>query len=471
MFEFALTCSKYIGYLTAICVSIIGVRLLFYFHSFFFHWPRYRQLRSIPAGEIKALPSIPFIKIQITTKGLPDSTRVIRRGIQNVLALARDAPDLYWDKLSVEVVTESAEQKALLENDFTASLVPLQVSLLLVPSQYETREGTKLKARSLQYMVELRRRGFNSKPGRTYIVHYDEESVMEPAELRKLIHYLTTTPKPLSEGPIYYPLEYGDASALCRAMEANRPIGCFECRTLMEHGTPLHLHGSNLVVDEDLENALGWDIGTLDGQPLVAEDYVFGVQAYLRYGPQIFGWHGSVMLEQPPFSLRSAFRQRCRWITGVLQGMAIMRRMPEFHHLPGRTRLRLVWATRYRILTFALGLPTGAASLLYLFYQLGLLLSGQSALPLPLPLMCWLVFVGFLWLNSMLIGAWYNLVHAGQVPRQRRRLEVLRVLTLAPFAGVVESSAGFWAAARWLAGKRRAFWYPTPKIIRRRGEP
>ena len=470
MFEFVLTCSKYIGYLSAICVSIIGVRLLFYFHSFFFHWPRYRQLRSIPAREIKGLSSIPFIKIQITTKGLPDSTRVIRRGIQNVIALAREAPDLYWDKLSVEVVTESAEQKALLETEFLAASVPLQVSLILVPSEYETAAGTKLKARSLHYMVELRRRGFNAKAGRTYIVHYDEESVMEPDELRKLIHYLATTPKPLSEGPIYYPLEYADASPVCRAMEANRPIGCFECRTLMEHGTPLHLHGSNLVVDEDLENTLGWDIGTLDGQPLVAEDYVFGVQAYLRYGPQVFGWHGSVMLEQPPFSLRSAFRQRCRWITGVLQGMALMQRMPEFHQLPGRPRFRLVWATRYRILTFALGLPSGAVSLLYLFYQLGLLLSGQSALPLPLPLMCWLVFVGFLWLNSMLIGAWYNLVHAGQMSVQRHRLEVLRVLTLAPVAGVVESSAGFWAAARWLVGKRRALWHPTPKIIHTAGD-
>jgi len=43
-------------------------------------------------------------------------------------------------------------------------------------------------------------------------------------------------------------------------MEANRPIGCFECRQVMESGTPLHLHGSNLVIEEDLEHELGWDI-------------------------------------------------------------------------------------------------------------------------------------------------------------------------------------------------------------------
>ncbi len=468
MLELFTECSRIAGYLTAICASIIGVRLLFYFHSFFFHWSRYRRLTRITAEEINALPSLPFVKIQLTTKGLPDSTRVIRRGIQHILALAREAPALYWEKLSIEVVTESPEQARLLNNEFAQPGFPLHASALLVPASYETPRKTKLKARSLHYAVEMRRRGYNAKPGPTFIVHYDEESVITPDELRKLIHYLATTPKPLSEGPIYYPLDYSDASPICRAMEANRPIGCFECRQVMESGTPLHLHGSNLVVDEELENALGWDIGTLDGQPLVAEDYVFGVQAYLRYGPGIFGWHGCIMLEQPPFSLKTAFKQRGRWITGVLQGLSIMHRMPEFHRLARRKRWRLVWATRYRILTFALGLPAGAISLIYLLYQMILLLAGQAILPLPLPLMTWLLLVGFLWLNSLLIGAWYNLAHAGDLPIYRRWLEAMRVLTLAPLAGVIESGAGFWATARWLLGRRRATWQPTPKVLQHR---
>lgn len=463
--------SRIAGYLTAICASIIGVRLLFYFYSFFFRWSRYRRLTWMSVADINALPSLPFVKIQLTTKGLPDSTRVIRRGIQHILSLACEAPALYWEKLSIEIVTESPEQAELLSSDFAAPGFPLHACVLLVPPSYETPHKTKLKARSLHYAVEMRRRGYNAKPGRTFIVHYDEESVITPDELRKLIHYLATSPKPLSEGPIYYPLDYSDASPICRAMEANRPIGCFECRQVMESGTPLHLHGSNLVIDEELENALGWDIGTLAGQPLVAEDYVFGVQAYLRYGPQIFGWHGCIMLEQPPFSLKTAFKQRGRWITGVLQGISIMHRMPEFHRLARRKRWRLVWATRYRILTFALGLPAGAISLIYLLYQTILLLAGQTMLPLPVPAMIWLLLVGFLWLNSMLIGAWYNLAYAVDLPVYRRWLEAMRVLVLAPLAGMVESGAGFWATARWLVGKRRASWQPTPKVLQHEEAP
>jgi len=321
-----------------------------------------------------------------------------------------------------------------------------------------------MKARSLHYMTELRRQGCNRKPGQTFIVHYDEESVIEPDEFRRLIHYLATTDKKLTEGPIHYPLEYQEANGICLVMEAMRPIGCFECRSVMESGTPLHLHGSNLVVDEELENELGWDIGTLDGQPFIAEDYVFGVQAYLRKGPQVFGWHGCVLLEQPPFSVKSAFRQRFRWITGVLQGMTMMQQMPEFHTLSKRTRLRLIWGTRFRILTFALGLPTGAFSLLYLLYQAGLVLTGQDLLPLPFPLMVWLILVGFLWLNALLIGAWYNLARAEQLSALQHWIEGARVLTLAPIGGLVECAAGFWAVMKWMMGYRQvSAWHPTPK--------
>ncbi len=351
----------------------------------------------------------------------------------------------------------------MLEQEFGQAPVDLEGVVLPIPEEYETPNGTKMKARALHYMVDLRRRGFNRKPGRTFIVHYDEESVMEPDELRKLIHYLATKGKKLTEGPILYPLEFTDASTICRAMESTRPLGCFECREVMETGTPLHLHGSNLVVDEELENELGWDIGTLDGQPFIAEDYVFGVLAYLKEGPEIFGWHGSLMLEQPPFSFKSAFKQRFRWIVGVLQGMEMMRRMPEFRGLTRKMRFRLIWGTRFRVLTFALGMPTGALSLLYLLYQAGLVLSGRDFMPMPMPLMAWLVLVGFLWINSLFIGAWYNLYHARQLSPIRRWGEGARVMTVAPIAGLLESTAGLWAAAKWMAGYREVFWQPTPK--------
>ena len=456
---------RLLGYLLVAMITFIGLRLFYYYASYFFAWRRYRQLAPVTTANLRALRDLPYVKVQITTRGAPGTTDVIRRGIQNIVALASEAPELYCPRLSIEVITESREQARLLKDDFALMPVLLEADALVLPPTYRTPRDTGLKARALHYMVEQRRRGYHHKPGRTFIVHYDEESVMEPDELRKLVACLATTDKQILEGPIYYPLEFNDASAICRAMECNRPIVCYECRHVMEDGHPIHIHGSNLVVDEALEDQFGWDFGTLDGQPFVAEDYVFGTLAFLRYGPSIFGWHGCVMLEQPPFSIQSAFRQRVRWIQGVLQGLAMLKRQPAYHKLPLKERIRLTLPTHYRILTFALGCPTGALAVPFLLYQTAIVLSGHTFIPLPFPLDAWLVFVGFLWLNSMLIGVWYNLAQARDLTPLQRLTEGARAFALTPVASFVETAAGFWAAVKWATGDRHVTWQTTPKTI------
>ncbi|WP_314194596.1 glycosyltransferase family 2 protein [uncultured Arthrobacter sp.] len=451
-----------LGPILFVGVSIIGVRMALYWWSFLFRWKRYRRRTPVSNGDLRAL-DVPFVKIQITTRGSAGSTEVITRGIRNVVDLVREDPEFYSRFLSVEVVTESAEQSFALGNAFHGSPVP--VSTLVIPENYETPNGTRLKARGLHYIVEQRRKSWNRKPGRTFIVHYDEESVMVPVELRKLIHCLAGTDKKILEGPIYYPLEYMNATPLCRGMEANRPIGCYECRHVMETGVPLHLHGSNLVIDERLENEIGWDIGCLEGQPFIAEDYVFGMKALTRYGTEVFGWHGCVMLEQPPFSVRSAFKQRYRWIFGVLQGMKSMTGNPLFLSLPWATRLSLVWGTRYRVGTFALGAVVGVLSAVvfpaFIVHALESLLSDGEP-PLPAPGSAWLALVGVMWMGSVFIGAWHNVADSG-MNRWARAGEISLAVLLAPVAGLVESSAALWAVFEWTVGKRGVHWVPTPK--------
>ncbi len=457
---------RWTSYLLALLVgltSLIGIRLLAHFHSFFWHWERYRNQQAVTTGDLMRQPKLPHLKIQITTLGTAGSTEVIRQSIQSILSLVYEVPALYGPLLNIEVVTEAPEQKELFEREFAHT--PLDVQVFVIPPTYETPNGTKLKARALHYMVELRRQGINYKPGRTFIAHYDEESIIPTEELKKLLYHLAITNKQLLEGPIYYSLKYRSASMLCRAIEANRPIGGFECCTTMEHGLPLHIHGSNLVIDETLENELGWDLGILHGQPFVAEDFIFGIFAYLLRGPTIFGWHGCLMLEQPPLSYRSTFWQRYRWVLGILQGLKAMRTLPQFRNLPLRQRLLLIWRMRYRVLTFAYGLPVGILALGYTLYQSYLLLSNHLFLPLPLPLMLWLTIVGFLWLNTLFIGAWYNLSYTTDLAWQQRWLEIMRVLCLAPLAGIMESAAACWAIGQWALGHHTARWQPLPKTV------
>jgi Glycosyl transferase family group 2 len=451
-----------IGPVLFVAISVIGVRLFAYWGSFLRHWPRYRRLDDVSTRSLRQMP-VPFVKIQVTTRGSAGSTEVIMRGIRNVIRLAEENPAFYGQFLSVEVVTDAAPQAQLLNYAFADAVI--NVEAIVLPADYETQNGTKLKARGLHYAVERRRAGWNAKSGRTFIVHYDEESVMVPSELRKLIACLATTDKKLLEGPIYYPLEYLDASVICRAMEANRPIGCYECRHVMEAGVPLHLHGSNLVIDEAMENDIGWDIGCLDGQPFIAEDYVFGMNVFVTYGREVFGWHGCVMLEQPPFSFKTAFKQRHRWTFGTLQGMAMIRQHPDFPRIPTKTRLGVIWGTRYRIATFALGAIVGALSLTLTPVFLPRVveaLIGNGLAPLPWPATLWLAALGLMWLGSVFIGAWYNVGSAG-LSRWGRTREIAQAVTVAPVAGLLECSAGLWAVVEWSMGRRTVQWNTTPK--------
>jgi hypothetical protein len=106
-------------------------------------------------------------------------------------------------------------------------------SFLQLCNRYRERRGVGTEQLRLHYVTMCRREDWNFVPGKTFIVHYDDKSVMTPAELRKPVLVLAGTQKKILEGPIYYPLEYTDAALICRSMEANRPVGCFEGRRVM----------------------------------------------------------------------------------------------------------------------------------------------------------------------------------------------------------------------------------------------
>ena len=259
--------------------------------------------------------------IQITTKG--GALSVVQRGIDNVLAGVARYPVLQkvvW----VEIITEDADEVAALQTRYRNAVIP--VTPYLLPTDYRTPKDTRLKARALEYMVEQHR----ATPTDSYVVHYDEESVFTPDNLARLVHRMSRHPVGISEGMISYGLDWNQTTLLNKAMESNRPFGCHECYSVMTSPPPMHLHGSNLVVRQDLENQIGWDIGNLDRSALIAEDLVFGLAAYLKFGKDVFGWHHTEMIEQPPFTLKAAYKQRERWVFGAMQALAHIRQQPDW---------------------------------------------------------------------------------------------------------------------------------------------
>lgn len=132
-------------------------------------------------------------------------------------------------------------------------------------------------------------------------------------------------------------------------MESNRPFGCHECYSVMTSPPPMHLHGSNLVVRQDLENQIGWDIGNLDGSALIAEGLVFDLAAYLKFGKDVFGWHHTQMIKQPPFTLKAAYKQRERWVFGAMQALAHIRQQPDWMRLSRKDRWHINVVIRLRV--------------------------------------------------------------------------------------------------------------------------
>ncbi|MDO7869440.1 glycosyltransferase family 2 protein [Nocardioides jiangxiensis] len=404
--------------------------------------------------------------IQVTTKG--GALSVVERGIDNVMEAVRRFPTLAT-LVRVEVVTESPDEIDSLHDRYADSPVP--VTGFLLPPTYATPRGSLMKARALHYMVEVHR----AAPRDCYVVHYDEESVFTPDNLARLVRQLLTHPVGISEGSISYGLDWEDASLLNRAMESNRPFGCHECYSVMTNPPPMHLHGSNLVIRQDLENRIGWDIGTLDGVALIAEDLVFGLASYLEFGPEVFGWHYAEMVEQPPFTVKDAFRQRERWIFGTLQGLAHLRREERWKRLPALRRSQIVTVVWGRIITYALGFPVTAFALytntLMAAAALGHLVDGERvAAPTWTPTATLMTVGLVLWTTAIQLGLWHNLRYTG-LGRWARVREHVLVLVASPFAGIADTAGPLVALVRWLCGARSVTWTPTPKLAGAAGEP
>lgn len=435
----------------------IGIRYAYYYWCWLVsrHWfgkPRHRiSFAGIDAD------SIPFLKFQVTTKG--GALPVVERSLRVLESVCDNHPWLRA-KVCAEVITEREDEVAHLRRAFRGS--SLELIAIALPADYETPNGSRLKARALHHMVELRRNGFNARAGRVFIVHFDEETVMAEPHVMMLLDYLCRDPRPISQGPILYPLEWEQAPWVCRAIESTRPFGCSECARVMQNPPPPHLHGSNLVVDEAVENQVGWDFGTLDGQPFVAEDLLFGLRAYALLGRDIFGWHGATALEQPPLSLFWAVQQRLRWVLGALQGLRAMWVQSDYAQMPKRQKLRLSLSVYSRIATYGLGFPIGMVGLLFILHPLD-----EPGLGSPFGLLRIALLLSALgWIASYQIGVRRNLLYQS-LPRRQQLQQHLMMLVATPFVGLCETVGPFLAVVRWLLGARRAAWTPTPKLADR----
>lgn len=175
---------------------------------------------------------------------------------------------------------------------------------ITVPRSYRTQNGSRTKERALQFGIEyLHSQGCGPE---TYICHLDDDSVVT----REYLEYIFWMTEEAGQGSIRL-REYGH-SRLSTLADLIRVFDCdVWCSYFNRHHRPKAVHGEGLVIRADVEYAVGWDYATycgedfLMGQLIVARGYEFG---HIPYTVAI----------APPTNAQDFFKQRRRWMYGIL---------------------------------------------------------------------------------------------------------------------------------------------------------
>jgi egghead protein (zeste-white 4 protein) len=381
------------------------------------------------------------IIFQITTRSAT-KTSVVKRGIRSITS---SAEKVNYYNYQISVVTDDLQDKWTLKNE--------KCEVVVVEKNYHT--NAIKKGRALQYAVEHRRRiGKNSS--NRWIYHMDEESYVTPQTILALLKFIEKGKAFVSEGPIFYPLKFESANRLTAIAESIRPFSCYDCVSQMTNPPPLHMHGSNLLVRSDIEDDIGWKFGST-----LAEDQMFGYKIYEKYGQGSMGWHGGILLEQPPLNLKDHFFQRRRWFLGTMQNLDKFRRWHRYRVM-------------FKSLTLFLGFVSGVSStalmihayVLPLFslriYEPGVIISAFMSLPsnisafasmagspltstpVELGTTAILLFASLVWLGSYQLGLFLNLRYL-KMKWATKVLLHLQTLFLCPVIGLVETFPAVWA--------------------------
>jgi len=446
------------------CVLFLWATYLPYGSQFAYNYIRHRKDFTYRATGVAPAVDDSII-FQITTKSVTERPGLVKETVERV----REAcSSLGFTNFSIRILSDDPRDES---NLFGVDRV------MVTPGDYET--DAVRKGRSMQYAVET----YRCEPGdksKTWIMHLDEESVMLPQTLEAVLAFIASGRGTLAEGPIFYPSVFSK-NPITRIADAIRSATCYFCVGAMSGGkAPSHIHGSNLLVRMDVECDVGWALGRT-----IAEDQLFGLKVFEKY-PRM-GWHGGVVLETSPSTVKGMLAQRKRWVVGTMQ---------NWEQMPPNVKKSVA----FRLGTWGIGLGAALVSvplwLLSVLYaaaitqgqtsilgiphgvldtpfvsgaeivwdaidgQLGRYLTVNEAFAMALGLIS---LTGLLiWMGGYLLGFIYNHSYQFGDTKLRAHLKDVAILTaLLPVIGVLENYPLVKGLVEYKQGK--ADWVVTPK--------
>ena len=186
------------------------------------------------------------------------------------------------------------------------------------------------------------------------------------------------------------------------------------------------------------------------------------------------GWHGGVLLEQPPLNLKDHFFQRRRWFLGTMQNLDKFPRWHRYKVMFKSVTLFLGFASgvastalminAYILPLFSLSLhgPETLSSTITLFPSHlnplsafeSILFSTLTAGPIEFATSAILFFATLVWLGSYQLGLFLNLRYS-KITRSKKMLLHLQTLVLCPVLGLIETFPAFWATIEYNVKKKQ----------------
>ena len=189
---------------------------------------------------------------------------------------------------------------------------------IIVPPDYVCQSG--FKARALNYALK-----YTDNSPDIWTLHLDEDAKIVPQSITHILSYIMNGGHPVANGPTVYPY---DGNLLAFYAEAQRHWTLLWGMSQMKTSFVLWMNGSNMLVRNDIEHAVGWDYKGLN----FSEDTRFAYEVTKKFG-KVFGWHSGLTIEKPPKTEMAVINQRTRWFRGGLTQFwhAPINRWPRRH--------------------------------------------------------------------------------------------------------------------------------------------
>ena len=301
----------------------------------------------------------------------------------------------------------------------------------VVPPEYQTRNSSRWKARALVYAYET-----SSLSQTGWIVHLDEESWPSRSCVHGVAAYVARHDRrarpPIGQGAILYFRHLTGRRIMPKVLTLADSLrtGDDICRFRLQYRlgvAPMGMHGSYIVVRNDVEQSVGLDVG-YDGS--ITEDAWFAMAA--QQAGHRFDWVDGYVVEQAPEGVGDLVKQRRRWWNGLFK-VALYAPCPS-------------WV---RVTLFSFLLLWGAAVFGSLYTVVNIVVGLETA-----PAIDWIGSICFAWYLTMYtMGLRLNLAaledETGVPLRRRYRgLAYVAQIVLVPVFGVVEGFAVLYGIVR-----------------------